>query len=318
MSLGILEEIQATDAEVHQLEQLLAEHPDRRSLRLALQSLEVRQEALGEEFNTVADRIGVDVCRYRLFSEADERPSIGTLAKIWNDFQTLFTTVYDAVKTGPKQRAKFSAEVESESALHWGYTFVGSVGVVLTIPNERLLVEDTSLDQAVSQFTELVKSDSSEHIARASKTLGRATVIGLKQWADDHIKARLGADFQWARGEAVRAEFFIQEPEIQNLRRAIVETSDEIEEDFTVIGQLVGIDVESRTFHLRAPDREIRGKIDESIGAASLVEVPQLYSCNIRRWSWLNYATGEEKETYRLLSLDEPRGGLQESDRLAV
>ena len=97
--LGILDEIQATDAEVHQLERLLAESPSRRSLRLALQSLVVRQEALNDEFSAVADRSGVDVCRYRLFSESDARPSIGVFAKIWDDFQGLFTTVYDAVKT---------------------------------------------------------------------------------------------------------------------------------------------------------------------------------------------------------------------------
>lgn len=311
--LGILDEIQSTDAEVRQMERLLAENPSRASLRLALQSLVVRREALSDEFRTVANLSGVDVCRYRLFGGNDERPSIGALAKIWSDFQSLFTTVYDAVKTGPKQRAKFSLDAESESALHWGYTFVGSVGVVLTVPNERLLLEDTTLDRAVDQFSGLVQSCSSEHIAIASKSLGRAAVIGLKQWAEDHIKAGLGADFRWERGEAVRASFFVQEPEIRNLRQAIDETSDEIEEDFVVAGQLVGIDVESRSFHLRLPDRELKGKIDESIGSASLVEVPQHYLCSIRKWSHLNYATGEEKETLRLLSLersDKPPDGL--------
>lgn len=305
--LGVLNEIQSTEAEVHKLEQLVVQYPERRSLRLALQSLAERQEALNEEFNSIAFQTGVDVCSYRLFNSADSRPSIGVLSKVWGDFQALFTTVYDATKNGPKHKAKFSADVMTESALQWGYTFVGSIGVVLTVPNERLLLEQTELDKAVEAFTHLVQSTSSEHIAEASKTLGRASVVRLKQWAEGHINAGLGADFKWMRGDHVRAEFFVQEPEIENLHLAILETSDEVVQDIELLGRLVGIDVEIRTFHIIAEDgSEIRGKIDESIGVASLTEVPKVYNARIRRWSKLNYATGEESITHRLLDLNLP------------
>src|SRR5437867_3375751 len=124
--LDIREKLQDTSAMLAQLERDLARNPDdTRSLQLEVQSLEKRKRLLEEEMLAVTAEMGLEVCRYRIVPEQARLRLAGVTGAL-GQYQDLVTIFYDALKNGPKQRGKISAEVASETALDFAYALAGS------------------------------------------------------------------------------------------------------------------------------------------------------------------------------------------------
>jgi hypothetical protein len=84
----------------------------------------------------------------------------------------------------------------------------------------------------------------------------------------------------------------------------VLDTTSEIEEvEVTVSGELIGADVQNRTFHIRSGEAEIRGRFSDAIGPAHTVELPKRYSARLRQTTQTNFSTDEDRITYFLLNL---------------
>ncbi|MBI4303797.1 MAG: hypothetical protein HY665_05620 [Chloroflexi bacterium] len=302
--IGIQENLLETNAALAELEKAIAKDPKSLSLAATAKSLEKRYQDLEADFLAEADSLGVDVCAYRLFAE-EGRPSVKALSNVLGDFQNLVTTVYDAVKTAiPKTRARISADIASESEFQFGYTFPGSVGVVLTIPNQRLLLGESHLDESLRLIFEMAKVYDSSVILEFAKRIGPASVRALYKWAYDHAESGLGADIEWRRKQNIRTRLFAQRPELQKLYHAISITSDEHTTELTLHGDLVGADVTRKTFHMKLVQGEdIRGSFTDAISEDLRVELPKRYKARIIKTEKILYSTEEEITSYYLLEL---------------
>ena len=297
------EKLQDTSAALARAERALADQPGLPSVLATLKSLQKRQHDLEEDFLSQAARLQIDVCSYRLFSESG-RPSVRWLATALTDFQSLFSLVYDSLKHGPKQRGRLSADAAQETEFGFAYTFPGSVGVVMTLPNDALLLGETKLDEAILTIAEMTKLKTSDQLSVYAKKLGLPPIRAIYRWASDLIEADLGADVEWRRRDTVRASLFLQRPELETLKQAIEHTSEKAEEEFDVVGDLVGVDVTGRSFHMKIPDREdIRGSFRDAISSQHTVEVPKRYKAKIRKTTTVYYATEEESVVHFLVRL---------------
>jgi hypothetical protein len=302
--LEVLGHLQDTDAAIARLERVAVEQPDVLSLTSALRSLKKRQENLEAQFAHLASNQFLDICRYRLFDDSEGRPTLRAFTSTLGDFQSLFTMVYDALKNGPKKQSQVSAEIAAKTTFGFGYTFAGSLGVVLTLPNQRLLLADSDIDEAIHIVFKMARAKTTEEVAYFAHTLGVAPVRKIYQWALDHVQAGLGVDIQWKREEAVRAELFIQPPELEVLERTIAATSDITEETFFVRGRLLGADVKSRTFHLEFEDgSDIRGKMSEEVASQEEIALKHHYAAKIHKRVKIHYAMEKEDVSYTLLDL---------------
>ena len=303
--LDTVGKLQETQEAIKQVEEAIAKHPEMRSLAVNLRSLERRRRDLESVFERLTNESFLDVCSYRIFSEDDEgRITVPSLASALGDFQSLFSTVYDAIKNGARQRVVHRPEIAAATTFEYGYSFAGSVGFVLTLPNERLLLGDTDLDKTMGTIFDMARARESTEILDYARTLGAAPVRLLYNWATDHVEAGLGADINWQREEHIRSSLFIQVPELEILQQAIDQTSDEKREVFTVQGQLVGADVAGHRFHMKLEDgSEIRGQMSQYTSAERTVELPKRYVAQIEKTTTVKYSTGEEKIVYYLLTL---------------
>lgn len=304
--LEIAEKLQDTQAAIVRLERTVALNPDSPSVVLSLNSLRKREQNLEEQFAELADRLGVDVCSYRMFPEKGGQLKAKALANALSDFQTLFTQVYNAVKHGLRERVgRVTADVLAETSFDYGYSFTGSVGFVLTLPNKRLLLGETDLDAAMRIITELVKAESPEQIAAFKDTLGLAPIRSMYRWAEDHALAGLGADIQWRRQQESRVSLFVQSPQLEVLRRTIARTSEMVENEYEVEGLLVGIDTKYRSFHMEVQGMaDIKGKILGEIDPDHTVKLPAFYKARIRTETIIHYSTEKEEVSYYLVSLE--------------
>ncbi len=303
--LDLQDKIRHTQAELARIELSLAVRPHSESLNLSLGSLRKRLWDLEEAYLLEADKLGVEICRYRLFSD-DRQPTVTAVANVLGDFQRLISTVYAALRYGPKERARLSQDVLENTELPFGYSFAGSLGVVMTVPNDRLLLGETILDEAMSTVFDMAKSETPGAVAAFAQRLGPSVVRLVYKWAGDHAAAKLGADIQWLRRDKVRGELLIHQPEIARLTEVISQTSAEIEESLEVTGELRGADLDSHLFHLRVGETDIRGRFGDAITAEQRAELPRAYRAILRRTEKIIFAMEKPEESYFLVRLEPP------------
>src|SRR5579883_547787 len=178
--LDIQEKLQDTNAMLAQVERQIAANPNIPSLLVNLRALHNRKRQLESQFDSAAAQVGIDVCRYRLLTEG--QPKIAAIAKTMLDYQELISILFDALKNGAKQTAKIGADILAETSLDFAYTFPGSVGFTLTIPNERLLLIESALDECVRIVSRLVKSKVPEDILGYARQFGSAPIRSLFRW----------------------------------------------------------------------------------------------------------------------------------------
>lgn len=283
----------------------LKNYPRDASILLTVHSLKKRQEELETQLLRTADEIGSDVCSYRLLSDGTYRPSVSAFAKALADFQNLFSVVYDAIKNGPKERARLSSETEQETAFTFGYTFSGSIGAVFTLPNERLLPGIwTDVDATMEAIGRVAKAETIDQIASFAKAVGRAPIRAAYTWARDHAHYGLGASIGWHRGAEVSKTVTVQRPELERLERTIVLSSEETTEEFNVRGMLEAADVRRHNFRIAVEGGEdIRGWFRDAIDERHVVTIPQRYDAIVQKKTRIVYSTEQEEVSYFLVSL---------------
>ncbi len=299
----IVEKLEDTQVEIAHINNVISERSDTPPSVLAtLRGYQKRQQQLEVAFANKASEQFLDVCSCRLFAEAgDEPPQLPSVANALLRFQTVYSVTYSALDR-PKKTTQVSADVVAATTFNYGYTFSGSVGFVLTLPNEQLLLDETNLDKAMDVVFEMAQADSSDQIAIFARKYGAGPVRAMYRWADALVQGGLGVDIDWRRKDEVRARLFREIPQLRDLALAIQETSDEIVKEHRMTAELVGLDVDVKNFHMKFGEkREIRGKISDSIPK---VEIPNRYVALIRTTTKINYATEREDVSHFLVSLE--------------
>ena len=299
----IREKIQDTEAAIARAEHSLAKNPDSPATSSMMESVLKRKDQLLEEFAEIAKIESLDVCSYRVFSENTESIKIISFANALFNFQSLFTTVVDAIKNGPKERANPDAVVIAQTSFDFGYCFSGSAGIVMTMPDELMLFEN-DFERSITAIFEMANAEKPEQIALFAKRLGIATIRKLYRWTNDHLQAGTGADIKWSKGNTSKYKLFIQVPQLENLRAVIDQTSDEKEEIVELSGELVGLDVDTRKFHMKIEGgADIKGNVSPIIGTKHTLELPKRYSADVQIKRKIYYATEKEDASYFLLKL---------------
>lgn len=303
--IQIQQDILGTNEAMAHVERALTQDINSTALKLTFDSLSKRLHELESEFRIEADNLGAEVCSYRVFGES-ETPNIKDLASVLSGFQDLISVVFDAVKYGStRQRARISPEIFDMTQLSFGYTFPGSVGIVLTMPRQMMLFGETELDQSIGLISEMAMLKEPEEVQRYSKRLGSATIRALYKWVSGHSDSGLGVDIKWRRREVIRKEFFAQKPEFRKLKDTIGMTSDELVEENSMLGTLVGVDVQNKSFRFKLDNGDhIRGKLSEAIGEEFTYNLPKRYNVRIKKTTTIKYSTEEEITHYQLLQLD--------------
>jgi hypothetical protein len=219
-------------------------------------------------------------------------------------FQKIFTTVYDALERGPKKTAKNSKEAIDATTLGFAYAFPGSVGVMMTLPNDRFLFE-AKLDAAMGKTFDLIRAKEPEELQFLTDLVGVPSVRLVHQWAEENVKAGFGADIVWRRDDTVKREVRVQLPEIAQKAAAIKAMS--AKEMVVVVGELLDVAVSDHTFRMQVRDKIIQGSFDTVISSQHPVTVPKTYQAtmNIMQKVVID-ESGEEQIDYFLLRLDEP------------
>jgi hypothetical protein len=152
----------------------------------------------------------------------------------------------------------------------------------------------------------MAKAQDADDVRKFARELGVAPIRAINKWVSDHVDSRLGADLDWRREHNTRVQLLAQVPELEIVQSAIDQSSEEIVEEFTALGQLLGADAASQTFHMQLTDGpEVRGKLAFEVSEEPPVALKRYYQGSFKKMTTISYATEEEKTIYTLMSLEE-------------
>jgi hypothetical protein len=295
-------DIQDATVAVARAERTVAAHPDMPSVAATLRTIQKRRENLEGQFLAVTYEMGFDVCSYRIELPDDHRATIAGLTASLGSFQRIFTNVYNGIVKGIKKNSKVAADVIEATSLGFAYSFPGSVGVMMTIENERLLLDESNLDLAMKKTLELMSYSNAAEIQAAAEEVGLPAIRQVHQWASENAKSGYGVDVSWLRGDLVKNHIRIQAPQIQRLEAAIkVATA---RERVILSGDILDVSIPEKTFRMAVDDRTIEGGFDEAISRAHPVQMPGRYRATLEVRERVVAQEGEDAVTYFLLSLD--------------
>lgn len=185
-------QIEALNKRILDCQRNLVKHPDMGSLRLQLQSYTKLRNQLEAQWVELANDLGKDVCTYFIQSTDDSRPSIRAVSDMLLAFQRSLTTVYDAIKSGPKERATTSKSVRNETSLEFGFTSPGSLMVTCTIQNRQISFWEDSLDtvnasSAIDAIYNIARANEANDILEYSKKFGRPAIRSVYSWVETHL-----------------------------------------------------------------------------------------------------------------------------------
>lgn len=300
-----------TQAAIERAKRAIADAPERPSLVATMKSLVLRQQDLELKFLKETDRVGYDVCSYRMISEEDSGsdPSILAITSILSGFQNLFTLTFDAIIHGPKRHAVISHELEERTTFGFGYAFAGSTGVVLTIPRDRQkdLFGQSTCDQTAQSIFTMLNVKTPADVKAVASEYGPSAVRSLLKFVESHLRYRIAADVEWRRSMSPISSGLLQCARFQEIENAILQTDIEIVDKMAVIGLLEGANVRNKRFSIVTDEgNSISGSFEDAIDDSHTVELPKKYRATITRTAKIQFSTDEEQESYFLERIDGP------------
>jgi hypothetical protein len=287
------------------MERALAASPDDKGLRITLLSARRMADRAEEELAEIAEQSDVDLCRYRVKREQDGNYPAAMFAESVVTYQDLFTALYDFVKNGAKSVASYTKEVRQRSLLNIAYTYPGSIGILLAIPNQRDLFDEGELDQIVDAMSQVVELQTIDQVRAVAGHMGLNVVRNLFKWADKNWKSDFSVDIQWARSDSVARGGHVTRSQLFKLTSLIQQTSDEQSSEKEVLGTLVGLHVLSDTFSITTAGGETySGRLATGFDKREY-RLPHEYRAKMGVKTTIKYATEATTVTYSLLALEE-------------
>lgn len=306
--LNIVEQLQATHAEIRHAERHLTQHAESAGVRISINSLYQRQTRLQSEFDAIAAERQIDVCKYKLIPKSSEDYSVAAVSKILLDFQELVTVLFDGIRR-PKRRQKNRMRVgklaKEESSFNFSYTFAGSLGFVFSVRNEPLTVP-SFLDDAIQRAFELVNINQSAEVEIFVAEYGSAPVRKAYEWAEDHIESEISVDVRWQRDGKDRAVLVMQPEQFSQFRSLVDQIGEEVTTELVDNGVLLGADVKPNKFHILLDNgEEVRGRFSSNLKWPDSITINKRYNFSIHRRTIIKAATDRDEEVNELVAVAE-------------
>jgi len=271
---------------------------------VTLQSLEQRRDDLKEELEEITKREFTEICDYRIIPEGPISYAISGVTSALHEFQDLVTLLFGADPKKPKQRARADIESTQKTRFDFGFAYAGSLGIVLTVPNDRL-IGGSDLDLAIRAAFSLISSKSADDIRGAAAQYGAPVVRKLYSWSKVQRDYDLSADIKWKRGSELRDEVLVQSKESAEVCRLIESKSDVQNDEMDVVGNLVGFNVATRRFAFQLPDDElVNGTLAQAFEMTPRI-VPGRYMAHLTRRTIVHYTVEKEEISWILTELVE-------------
>ena len=299
-----LERARAASSMLSSMEMAAGRRPADLGLRLNVLSARKIAERAERELEQISAREHIDICRYRMVVSGRDSFSVKGVSRSLDTFQEMFTFVYDAIEDAPKNIARLPRDRRSETALEFGYTFAGSLGVVLVAPGQLSLFGGGKFDDALDAINAMFDISAEDGMRDAARRLGKAAIQKVFEWSNANFGEGFDVDLKWLTPSSLQKGRYVPWIEFERVVGLIGRTSDKITTDFSTHGTLVGFSSVARTFHFVVPDGDsFKGQLAEAFPADQEWTINHPYAADLSSERTTTLATGDDVNRYRLHGL---------------
>lgn len=196
----------------------------------------------------------------------------------------------------------------SGSTLNYGYSYSGSLGIVMYAFNDELLPSGSTLDQAVHEVLSLTDETDLAVVREKADRFGKAAMRSFYSWTKAQTDAGMALNVKWKRGVEIKEERLIQPEQLHIIQDIIQMAGDTRETPEVVHGLLVALNLTGRGyFKVAFADEsrdEIYGTLDEDFNRGETHELPHHYEATlIRTLKSTLYSDDDDKPAWRLVKL---------------
>ena len=299
----LVQNLEETSAAVENMARALESAPDDDVLKINAASICRRRDDLVRRLDYALHTKQQELIRYRIMRDWTDAYPAKAVAASMLAFQELVTSVFDAIRSQPKQRYRPSLENIALSTFDFAGAAAGSVVISLAVPNDRLLVGETELDETLGLVERALSARESGDLKALAEKIGIASIAKAYAWAETSVAHEINTEIRWGKSYSAMQELTITRDEARVVKEVIENKSDTIADETTIEGVLLGFDGATSYFHLETiGDRvDIRGNLADDLSRAWMTD--QLYRAQLLRTAQVRYATGEEKVQWTLLAL---------------
>lgn len=283
----------------------LSAQEDDEFVRLNLLSIRRHRDEVKAEIESYLSEQHRSFFVYRLFRSGEQKYPAKAVGGALEAFQDLLTAVYDALINGPKKRFRPSFTSVQDTMLEFGGATSGSVKIFLAADEERLLVDQTNLQRALSLVDRTLSAQDTDDLTNLAEIVGVASISKAYDWAQHAVENGFTTELSWGYDLSGRNAIQISSDDAERVRMLIAERSDEETLPVDEIGILHGFDKESSYFHFvpLGTKEHIKGDVSSTMPQKVLTGI--VYRAKLAQTIVTVFSTGEEKVRWMLLSLEE-------------
>ena len=300
----VIESMAEADAVADELRRARERDPDDGALAINRDAVLRRRADLEAELGLLLHAEQLDLLRYRVEQvDGSDAPVLGVARSIVL-FQTLLTTVFDAVRAGPRRRSEPSSENIRLSSLNFARPPSAGSAIHFLIANDRLLALESDLDVALELMFELLDARAKTIIRDVAARAGVASVAAAHAWAGNAVQHGLTTTISWRKKKSDRRSVTFSHSEALLYRTAIEAVTDDSSEVVSIDCEIISLDEAARSFRLRLSDKSIiTGQIADGFPLSGRWGLRHWYRAELLRATRLHYATGEESVRWSLRGL---------------
>ena len=300
----ILDDLAEADSVAHHLRRLAEADPRDDIVTINLDSVKRRRTDLERKLRTLLATRQADLIRYRVELFDGSAPPAIAIARSIVLFQTLVTAAFDAIRTAPKRLHHPSHENVRMSSLSFARMPGGNADIHFTIPNDRLLLLASDLDEAFGLVLDLLTARAKTVFRNIAARGGIASVTAAHAWAENAVQYGLTTTIAWRKASDEQRVVTLTHSDALLFKTAIEAVSDETVDEVDRQCELLALDDASGTFRIEVAGGEtISGILAEGFPRGGSWTTRHWYTAILHRAMRVRYANGEETVRWTLRRL---------------
>jgi hypothetical protein len=300
----ILDDLAEADRVAQELRRLADTAPGDTIVRVNIDAVKRRRSDLERQLGALLAIRQLDLLRYRVELFDGSAPPAMAIARSVVQLQLLVTTVFDAVRSGPKRVQHTSHENVRMSSLSFASMPGSKAGLYLSIPNDRLLVLASDLDTTFELIFELLSARAKTMLRSLAARVGIASVVAAHGWAENAVQYGLTTTIAWRKASDERRTVMLSHSDALLFKTAVESVTDDAVDEIDRPCELLAIDEAAGTFRIEATGGEIiTGTLGEGFPRGGNWTTHFWYTAVLHRAVRIQYATGAETVRWSLRRL---------------
>lgn len=287
---------------------ILRENPESFAFKLSCESLVQIQKRLGHEL--------VDLVRYRVNEQvafalegskfAAHTASLGYLGVFLMRIQKLYSSIAQAIKTGPTLRGPIASDISIATELRLADVYPSSFGMKMFVPsNFDLMGNSIASDTLESMFQLLKATDDEQKIMRVSGEYGRRTFGHLRHVASLLRGANATLKIDWTDYTGTQHNWVSGPDATSRIIASLDNFTETRSEQRRLTARLVGASLLRNRFELLLLDKStVEGKFVLGLGPNVTEAFGAICDATVHETEIHDKVSGETKTYYSLTTIE--------------